>query len=141
MGVTLEQLTESRTFLNRRRTAGRRRTCCRSRSTCSVCRRRTHRPWSTGGAPGARPCSRQKSLGGPLLLRGIDWQVRIRLAHDGNAREAVPSAVFTFAADEDRPSTDQARLTDTFAVRFTPDELADFYNKIERIQGQVDALR
>ncbi len=78
------------------------------------------------------------SLGAPQVLRDVSWQLQLQLAQDTATKLTTPCAVFEFKTSN--PSQYAASEPDVFQAEFTHDELYNFFQKIEKIQSQIDKL-
>ncbi len=78
------------------------------------------------------------TLGAPQVLSDVSWQLQLQLAQDNSTKLTTPCAVFEFKTSN--PSSYANNETDVFQAEFTHDELYNFFQKIEKIQSQIDKL-
>ncbi|KAM4819498.1 COMM domain-containing protein 10 [Thomomys bottae] len=77
---------------------------------------------------------RQRSLA-PHKLETVGWQLNLQMAHSAQAKLKSPQAVLQLGV-----RSEDSKELDKVLVEFSHKELLDFYNKLETIQAQLDAL-
>jgi len=82
---------------------------------------------------------RDRSFGAPLTLQQIDWRLNLTMGHTSKSKTKDFNAIFNLHLSS-ADSADENTPPENLAVEFSPDRLADFYDKMERIQEQLDAL-
>ncbi len=79
--------------------------------------------------------AKDRSLGGPALLKDFSWRLQIHLSEDSSSKQRQTNALFEFTTGQQRQEKD-----DKFVVEFTQDELYSLFLKLETIQSQLDKL-
>jgi len=89
---------------------------------------------------------KENSMGGPLTLRSSQYRLHLVIG-DGNLTQLQdPSAIFEFelSGSSAGRSSNSAFLggpeAERLALEFSHQELYNFFSKLDRIQGQLDAL-
>ncbi|XP_042528440.1 COMM domain-containing protein 10 [Dipodomys spectabilis] len=77
---------------------------------------------------------RQRSLA-PHKLETVGWQLNLQMAHSAQAKLKSPQAVLQLGV-----SSEDSKDLEKVLVEFSHKELFDFYNKLETVQAQLDAL-
>ena len=95
-----------------------------------------------------------RTLGGPKVLRGVAWDLQVAMAQAGAAHQKETSATFELTlADADAAPVEAqgggalvggapppAKGQEKVLLEFSHDELYAFFNQVERVQEQLDAL-
>lgn len=89
--------------------------------------------WSTAG-PELVERLRQ-GIFAPKKLENVGWQLNLQMAQSSQAKLKTPSAVLQLGL---RSEDSEAR--ENVFVEFSHEELLEFYNKLEVVQGQLDSL-
>ncbi|XP_074493499.1 COMM domain-containing protein 10 isoform X1 [Sebastes fasciatus] len=81
----------------------------------------------------------------PKKLEYVGWQLNLQMAQSSQARLKSPSAVLQLGLrSEDSENIvkkkENRQVQDNVFVDFNHQELLDFYNKLEIVQGQLDSL-
>uniref|UniRef100_A0A3Q3WXG3 COMM domain-containing protein n=1 Tax=Mola mola TaxID=94237 RepID=A0A3Q3WXG3_MOLML len=71
----------------------------------------------------------------PKKLEHVDWQLNLQMAQSSQARLKSPSAVLQLGL-----RSEDSEVQENVFVEFNHQELLDFYNKLEIMQGQLDSL-
>ncbi|KAM6954723.1 COMM domain-containing protein 10 [Aplochiton taeniatus] len=71
----------------------------------------------------------------PSTLEQVGWQLNLQMASSGQAKLKNPSAVLELGLKNQDSETQEKVF-----VEFSHQELLDFYNKLEMVQGQLDSL-
>ncbi|XP_037634567.1 COMM domain-containing protein 10 isoform X2 [Sebastes umbrosus] len=71
----------------------------------------------------------------PKKLEYVGWQLNLQMAQSSQARLKSPSAVLQLGL-----RSEDSEVQDNVFVDFNHQELLDFYNKLEIVQGQLDSL-
>ncbi|XP_028314495.1 COMM domain-containing protein 10 [Gouania willdenowi] len=71
----------------------------------------------------------------PNKLDYVGWQLNLQMAQSSQAHLKSPSAVLQLGL-----SQEDSQVQQNMFVEFNHQQLRDFYNKIETIQGQLDSL-
>eukprot|EP00698_Gefionella_okellyi_P022862 TRINITY_DN7658_c0_g1_i1.p2 TRINITY_DN7658_c0_g1~~TRINITY_DN7658_c0_g1_i1.p2 ORF type:complete len:200 (-),score=41.05 TRINITY_DN7658_c0_g1_i1:668-1267(-) len=79
---------------------------------------------------------RQHSIA-PQALESLHWRLHLSVGQAGLANTKAPSALLQFNLVKD----DAAETKSAFWAEFSREELSAFYDKLETIQTQLDALR
>jgi hypothetical protein len=79
--------------------------------------------------------AKDRTLGGPSLLRNFSWRLQIHLSEDAASKQRQTNALFEFTTGQQRQAKD-----DKFVAEFTQEELYSFFLKLEMIQSQLDNL-
>ncbi|XP_077989449.1 COMM domain-containing protein 10-like [Glandiceps talaboti] len=70
----------------------------------------------------------------PNQLEDVNWRLNLQMAQANMAKMKSPNAMFTLGVTTDDGSKEQVK------VEFSHDQLYDFYDKLETIQGQLDSI-
>jgi len=70
----------------------------------------------------------------PKQLDSIKWRLNLQMAEKNRAAMKSTSAIFELGLKSSSSEDEKIQ------IEFTHDELYDFFNKLETIQGQLDAL-
>jgi len=79
---------------------------------------------------------RERTLGGPSLLKETNWRLQIKVGQDTSQKEKVPTAIFDFVTGTE----DAASKNETLSVEFSKADLYKFFDNLEKIQEQLDSL-
>lgn len=71
----------------------------------------------------------------PKKLEYVGWQLNLHMAQSSQARLKSPSAVLQLGL-----RSEESEAQENIFVDFNHQELLDFYNKLEIMQGQLDSL-
>lgn len=71
----------------------------------------------------------------PKKLEQVGWQLNLQMASSSQAKLKNPSAVLELGL-----SNQDSETQEKVFVEFSHQELLDFYNKLEVVQGQLDSL-
>ncbi|XP_077571416.1 COMM domain-containing protein 10 [Stigmatopora nigra] len=71
----------------------------------------------------------------PKKLDFISWQLNLQMAQSSQARLKSPSAVLQLGLNNE-----DSQVQENIFVEFNHQELLEFYNKLEIVQGQLDSL-
>lgn len=71
----------------------------------------------------------------PHKLETVGWQLNLQMAHSAQAKLKSPQAVLQLGV-----SGEDSKNLEKVLVEFSHEELFDFYNKLETVQAQLDAL-
>ncbi|XP_063215934.1 COMM domain-containing protein 10 [Bacillus rossius redtenbacheri] len=74
----------------------------------------------------------------PMRLDDVHWKLNLQTASSAHGREKTPKAVLQF---ELKCAQDGVVSDEDLSMEFDHEELYRFYNQLERIQTQLDALR
>nr|XP_061804750.1 COMM domain-containing protein 10-like isoform X1 [Nerophis lumbriciformis] len=72
----------------------------------------------------------------PKKLDFVSWQLNLQMAQSSQARLKSPSAVLQLGLNNE----DSQSILENIFVEFNHQELLEFYNKLEIVQGQLDSL-
>ncbi len=72
--------------------------------------------------------NKNRTLGGPLELETVDWQLQLKLSESDLSRQKTPSALFSFSFSNQ----------ETLQLEFSKTELYQFFLHLETIQSQLD---
>ncbi|KAF7660831.1 hypothetical protein LDENG_00274590 [Lucifuga dentata] len=75
------------------------------------------------------------SIFAPRKLEYVGWQLNLQMAQSSQARMKAPSAVLQLGL-----RNEDSEVQENVFVEFNHEELLDFYNKLEIVQGQLDSL-
>ena len=67
-------------------------------------------------------------------MQDINWRTQIKLSQSSSGKLKSTNSVFEFVLGKNEI------VKDKIVVEFTKDELYSFFNKIEKIQSQLDSL-
>merc|ERR1711974_83485 len=71
----------------------------------------------------------------PKTVDRVDWRLQLAMAQNDLSSISKPTSIFSFSLkDQDK------KETDALSIEFSHEELLSFYDKIEVIQSQLDAL-
>ncbi|XP_044053840.1 COMM domain-containing protein 10 isoform X1 [Siniperca chuatsi] len=71
----------------------------------------------------------------PKKLEYVGWQLNLQMAQSSQARLQSPSAVLQLGLH-----SEDSEVQENVFVEFNHQELLEFYNKLEIVQGQLDSL-
>uniref|UniRef100_H2V100 COMM domain containing 10 n=2 Tax=Takifugu rubripes TaxID=31033 RepID=H2V100_TAKRU len=71
----------------------------------------------------------------PKKLEYVGWQLNLQMAQSSQARLKSPSAVLQLGLN-----SEDSEVQENVFVEFNHQELLEFYNKLEIMQGQLDSL-
>ncbi|XP_053181289.1 COMM domain-containing protein 10 [Scomber japonicus] len=71
----------------------------------------------------------------PKKLDYVSWQLNLQMAQSSQARLKSPSAVLQLGL-----RNEESEVQENVFVEFNHQELLEFYNKLEIVQGQLDSL-
>lgn len=71
----------------------------------------------------------------PNKLEYVGWQLNLQMAQSSQARLKSPSAVLQLGL-----RSEDSEVQENVFVEFNHQQLLDFYNKLEIVQGQLDSL-
>lgn len=71
----------------------------------------------------------------PKKLEYVDWQLNLQMAQSSQAKLKSPSAVLQLGL-----RSEDSEAQENVFVEFNHQELLEFYNKLEIMQGQLDSL-
>ncbi|XP_030271719.1 COMM domain-containing protein 10 [Sparus aurata] len=71
----------------------------------------------------------------PKKLEYVGWQLNLQMAQSSQARLKSPSAVLQLGL-----RSEESEVQENVFVDFNHQELLEFYNKLEIVQGQLDSL-
>ncbi|CAK6950675.1 COMM domain-containing protein 10 isoform X1 [Scomber scombrus] len=71
----------------------------------------------------------------PKKLDYVGWQLNLQMAQSSQARLKSPSAVLQLGL-----RNEESEVQENVFVEFNHQELLEFYNKLEIVQGQLDSL-
>nr|XP_061804752.1 COMM domain-containing protein 10-like isoform X3 [Nerophis lumbriciformis] len=71
----------------------------------------------------------------PKKLDFVSWQLNLQMAQSSQARLKSPSAVLQLGLNNE-----DSQVGENIFVEFNHQELLEFYNKLEIVQGQLDSL-
>eukprot|EP01080_Neovahlkampfia_damariscottae_P000262 gene262-6677_t len=89
--------------------------------------------WEEFG-PGYIKAKKEKILSGPLELQDVNWRTQIKLSQSSSGKLKSTNSVFELVLGKNDT------VEDKVVVEFTKDELYNFFNKVEKIQSQLDSL-
>ncbi|XP_035514993.1 COMM domain-containing protein 10 [Morone saxatilis] len=75
------------------------------------------------------------SVFAPKKLEYVGWQLNLQMAQSSQARLKSPSAVLQLGL-----RSEDSEVQENVFVDFNHQELLEFYNKLEIVQGQLDSL-
>lgn len=82
---------------------------------------------------------RTRAMGAPMVLHAAKWEVHLQLGQSGLSRAKDSRAMFELDL-RDADDVDDDTKRDNFMMEFSHDQLYDFFQKIERVQQQLDSL-
>ncbi|XP_071793859.1 COMM domain-containing protein 10-like [Asterias amurensis] len=89
--------------------------------------------WTSSGK-GVVENLRQRTLA-PNQLEGVNWRLNLQMGQASQTKMKIPNAMFEMVvAGSDPDQKEKIRM------EFSHDELFEFYNKLEAIQGQLDSM-
>ncbi|XP_012782867.2 COMM domain-containing protein 10 [Ochotona princeps] len=71
----------------------------------------------------------------PHKLETVGWQLNLQMAHSAQTKLKAPQAVLQLGV-----SSEDSKNLEKVLLGFSHEELFDFYNKLETVQAQLDAL-
>ncbi|XP_077417952.1 COMM domain-containing protein 10 isoform X1 [Vanacampus margaritifer] len=89
--------------------------------------------WSTSGPELVDRLKR--NIFAPKKLDFVSWQLNLQMAQSSQARLKSPSAVLQLGLHNE-----DSQVQENVFVEFNHQELLEFYNKLEIVQGQLDSL-
>ncbi|XP_029018920.1 COMM domain-containing protein 10 isoform X4 [Betta splendens] len=89
--------------------------------------------WATAGPELVEKL--KQNIFAPRKLEYVGWQLNLQMAQSSQARLKSPSAVLQLGL-----RSEDSEVQDNVFVEFNHQELLDFYNKLEIVQGQLDSL-
>ncbi|XP_047448641.1 COMM domain-containing protein 10 [Mugil cephalus] len=89
--------------------------------------------WATAGPDLVEKLKR--SIFAPKKLDYVGWQLNLQMAQSSQAKLKSPSAVLQLGLQ-----TEDSQVQENVFVEFNHQELLEFYNKLEVVQGQLDSL-
>lgn len=85
--------------------------------------------------------ARAKPLGVPYILDSATWKISLGMGSDAETAVKTTTAAFEFSLSAARPSGEpDSAASASFAVEFSRDELLGLFEKLDRVQQQMDAL-
>eukprot|EP01117_Protostelium_nocturnum_P007075 TRINITY_DN253_c0_g1_i2.p1 TRINITY_DN253_c0_g1~~TRINITY_DN253_c0_g1_i2.p1 ORF type:complete len:204 (+),score=79.76 TRINITY_DN253_c0_g1_i2:601-1212(+) len=91
--------------------------------------------WTEGGSELIGKLRKQTIV--PKQLDQIGWRFHLQLSQNTLSKLKEPAAIFKFDLNS---STGNEAENESFRLEFTPDELFNFFTKLELIQEQLDNL-
>ena len=82
---------------------------------------------------------RARSMGAPMVLNAAKWELHLQLGQSGLSRAKDARAMFELDL-RDASNVEDTSKADNFMLEFSHDQLYDFFQKIERVQQQLDSL-
>ncbi|XP_023120241.1 COMM domain-containing protein 10 [Amphiprion ocellaris] len=89
--------------------------------------------WATAGPELVERLKR--NIFAPKKLEYVGWQLNLQMAQSSQARLKSPSAVLQLGLHNE-----DSEVQENVFVEFNHQELLEFYNKLEIVQGQLDSL-
>ncbi|XP_037115204.1 COMM domain-containing protein 10 isoform X1 [Syngnathus acus] len=89
--------------------------------------------WSTSGPELVDRLKR--NIFAPKKLDFVSWQLNLQMAQSSQARLKSPNAVLQLGLHNE-----DSQVPENVFVEFNHQELLEFYNKLEIVQGQLDSL-
>ncbi|XP_041856269.1 COMM domain-containing protein 10 [Melanotaenia boesemani] len=89
--------------------------------------------WATAGPELVEKLKR--NISAPKKLEYVGWQLNLQMAQSSQARLKSPSAVLQLGLHNE-----DAEDQENVFAEFNHQELLEFYNKLEIVQGQLDSL-
>ncbi|XP_061135434.1 COMM domain-containing protein 10 isoform X1 [Syngnathus typhle] len=89
--------------------------------------------WSTSGPELVDRLKR--NIFSPKKLDFVSWQLNLQMAQTSQARLKSPNAVLQLGLHNE-----DSQVPENVFVEFNHQELLEFYNKLEIVQGQLDSL-
>lgn len=84
---------------------------------------------------------RAKPFGAPLVLEDFSWRLSLGVGSSGDTAVKTSTAIVDLDLRADRPTTAPgASAHERFAVEFSREQLLTFFEKLDRVQQQIDAL-
>lgn len=77
----------------------------------------------------------KQSIFSPKKLDYVGWQLNLQMAQSSQAKLKAPSAVLQLGLRKE-----DSEVQENVFVEFNHQELLEFYNKLEIVQGQLDSL-
>ncbi|KAM9742965.1 COMM domain-containing protein 10 isoform 2-T3 [Menidia menidia] len=77
----------------------------------------------------------KRNIFAPKKLEYVGWQLNLQMAQSSQARLKSPSAVLQLGLQ-----SEESEVQESVFVEFNHQELLEFYNKLEIVQGQLDSL-
>ncbi|XP_033107501.1 COMM domain-containing protein 10-like [Anneissia japonica] len=88
--------------------------------------------WTSGGKNVVDKL-RQRTLP-PNQLSEVKWRLNLEMSEARQAKMKLPNAIFELGISKDNGANDRVR------IEFNHQQLYEFYNQLEMIQGQLDSL-
>lgn len=80
-------------------------------------------------------------MGAPYVLESTSWTVSLGMGSSAGTAEKQSTAVFDFSLVAERPSgAVGSSVAKNFSVEFSRGELLTLFEKLDRVQQQIDAL-
>ncbi|XP_017267646.1 COMM domain-containing protein 10 [Kryptolebias marmoratus] len=89
--------------------------------------------WATAGPELVEKLKR--NIFAPKKLEHVGWQLNLQMAQSSQARLKAPSAVLQLGI-----RSEDSEAPENVFVEFNHQQLLEFYNKLEIVQGQLDSL-
>ncbi|XP_068995110.1 COMM domain-containing protein 10 isoform X1 [Embiotoca jacksoni] len=89
--------------------------------------------WATAGPELVEKLKR--NIFAPKKLEYVGWQLNLQMAQSSQARLKSPSALLQLGL-----RNEDSEVQENVFVEFNHQELLEFYNKLEIVQGQLDSL-
>lgn len=89
--------------------------------------------WATAGPELVEKL--KQNIFAPKKLEYVGWQLNLQMAQSSQARLKSPSAVLQLGL-----RSEDSEVQENVFVGFNHQELLEFYNKLEIVQGQLDSL-
>ncbi|XP_029960865.1 COMM domain-containing protein 10 [Salarias fasciatus] len=89
--------------------------------------------WATAGPELVEKL--KQNIFSPKKLEHVSWQLNLQMAQSSHARLKSPSAILQLGL-----RSEDSEVQENVFVEFNHQELLDFYNKLETVQGQLDSL-
>ncbi|CAL8249213.1 unnamed protein product [Merluccius merluccius] len=77
----------------------------------------------------------RQNIFAPKKLEHVGWQLNLQMAQSSQAKLKDPSAVLQLGL-----RAEDSEVQENVFVEFNHQELLEFYNKLEMVQGQLDSL-
>ncbi|KAM4616062.1 COMM domain-containing protein 10 isoform 1-T1 [Polymixia lowei] len=77
----------------------------------------------------------RQTIFAPKKLEHVGWQLNLQMAQSSQAKLRAPSAVLQLGL-----RSEDSEAQENVFVEFNHQELLEFYNKLEIVQGQLDSL-
>ncbi|XP_072037978.1 COMM domain-containing protein 10-like [Amphiura filiformis] len=91
--------------------------------------------WTSSGK-GVVEKLRQRTLA-PNQLEEVNWRLNLQMAQSSKTKMKKPNAMFEFVVNGETDDKEQQKKV---RMEFNHEELYEFYNQLESIQGQLDSL-